>query len=51
MYRIPRPSHGCVLSSSLYGDRVKASRAEWKKEAFVLGVEIQFCPARIRPSL
>lgn len=50
MYRIPRPFHGGVLSSSLYGDHVKASRAKWKQEAFVPGVEIQYCPVRIRPS-
>lgn len=36
----PRPSRGCVLSSGLYGDHVKASREKWKKEeAFVPGLK------------
>lgn len=32
MHRIPRPSHGCVLSSSLHRDHVKTSRANGKRK-------------------
>lgn len=45
MYHVPRPSHGCALSSSLQRVSVKVSREKWGKRCLCQGLKstIPYC--------